>query len=64
MDAFRTIMNDPRLNGLPIVMETPKQRDDHLAELQLLRSFEGQLRPESPVQLDGEWFNKFGWPFH
>ena len=40
LDAFRLIMNDPALQGLPMLLETPKgpKMEEDVANLALLRS--------------------------
>lgn len=45
IEGFRAIMNDPRLEGLPLILETPAHTDDHVgiygAETALLYSLVG-----------------------
>lgn len=40
LDGFRHILNEPRFDGLPMILETPAthEGDDHAAEIQLLYS--------------------------
>ncbi|XP_078539877.1 putative endonuclease 4 isoform X2 [Lissotriton helveticus] len=40
LDGFRHIMNEPRFDGLPMILETPAthEGDDHAVEIQLLYS--------------------------
>ncbi|KAJ1173756.1 hypothetical protein NDU88_005582 [Pleurodeles waltl] len=40
LNGFRHILNEPRLDGLPMILETPAthEGDDHAAEIQLLYS--------------------------
>ena len=48
VDAFRLIVNDPRLAKLPMIMETPKEgpqgEDMDFVNLKTLRSLVGQIR--------------------
>jgi deoxyribonuclease-4 len=39
LDAFRAIMLEPRLSGLPMILETPNDLDGYAREIALLRSF-------------------------
>ena len=37
--AFRLLVNDPRLEGLPMLLETPEMESMHRVNLDLLKSF-------------------------
>lgn len=37
--AFRLLMNDPRLEHIPVILETPDAPEGHVRDLELLRSF-------------------------
>ena len=45
LPAFRRIVNDPRLRGIPMVVETPGPLEEWTKELALLRSLVGRARP-------------------
>ncbi len=45
LPAFRRIVNDPRLRGIPMVVETPGPLPEWKKELALLRSLVGPARP-------------------
>lgn len=51
LEGFRLLVNDPRLAGLPVLLETPKDDDlaDDIRNLQLLRSLEVR-RPSAREQ--------------
>ncbi len=50
LEAFRNLLNDPRLRGLPMVLETPKGEDlrEDLENLGRLRGLLGPARPQRP----------------
>ncbi|KAE8611590.1 hypothetical protein XENTR_v10012515 [Xenopus tropicalis] len=38
LEGFRHVMNEPRFNGIPMILETPLSSDDHAKEIELLYS--------------------------
>ncbi|OCT85533.1 probable endonuclease 4 isoform X2 [Xenopus laevis] len=38
LEGFRHVMNEPRFNGIPMILETPLSSDDHAKEIDLLYS--------------------------
>jgi deoxyribonuclease-4 len=45
LETFRRIMNDPRFDGVPMVLETPGEIDAWKTEIALLRSLRRAARP-------------------
>lgn len=45
LETFRRIMNDPRFEGIPMVLETPGEIDTWKTEIALLRSLRHAARP-------------------
>jgi deoxyribonuclease-4 len=45
LETFRRIMNDPRFEGIPMVLETPGELDAWKTEIALLRSLRQAARP-------------------
>jgi len=49
LEAFRCLMNDSRLDGIPLVLETPcPHEDSYRDEIQLLLSLEGKTETYPP----------------
>ena len=40
VELFRAVVNEPRLKGLPMILETPNELDGYAAEIALLRTLE------------------------
>ncbi|ELR21015.1 apurinic endonuclease (APN1) subfamily protein [Acanthamoeba castellanii str. Neff] len=47
LEAFRCLMNDDRMNGIPLVLETPE--GSYREEVKLLYSLEGKTEPYPPA---------------
>ncbi|CAG8448145.1 6843_t:CDS:10 [Ambispora leptoticha] len=53
LEAFRLIMNDDRLNELPLILETPVVDDNTwISEIELLYSLVGKKEGEVPIATD------------
>jgi len=51
LEAFRLIMNDHRLDNIPLVLETPVGSDDVYAqEIELLYSLVGKKEGDVPIK--------------
>ena len=50
LDSFRYIMNDPRMVGIPLILETPGDDVIWAQEIQLLQSFIGTLSLDLPKE--------------
>jgi deoxyribonuclease-4 len=49
LEAFRRLMNDPRLTPLPMILETPDSETMHAVNLRRLKELAGLERPEMVV---------------
>ena len=45
LETFRRVMNDPRFDGIPMVLETPGELDAWKTEIALLRSLRHAAGP-------------------
>lgn len=62
LEAFRVISNEPRIQGLPIILETPVEKDDSVygEEIKILEWLEGKSTTDEDFKQKLEELSKLG----